>query len=161
MTLKVGHQHHAELLPHVDELRRLADDVAQLGGADLRQRLGAELAFIDDQLVPHMRMAEQHLYPELERLLEDPRAMAPMRREHEAMRRLLTELRGVSEHLSDGPISLRDELVLRRILYRLYAMLQVHLGEEERYLAIIDRNVTDVEVRGLIEGMHHADSVGL
>jgi iron-sulfur cluster repair protein YtfE (RIC family) len=161
MTLKVGHRHHAELLPHVDELRRLADDVAQVSGVDLRARLGAEMAFIDEQLIPHMEMAEQHLYPELERLLEDPRAMAPMRREHEAMRHLLSELRELSQRLPDGAISLREELVLRRVLYRLFAMLQVHLGEEERYLAIIDRNTGDVELRGLIEGMHHAGSVSL
>jgi hemerythrin-like domain-containing protein len=87
--------------------------------------------------------------------------MAPMRREHEAMRHLLSELRELSERLPDGAISLRDELVLRRVLYRLFAMLQVHLGEEERYLAIIDRNMGDVELRGLIEGMHHAGSVSL
>lgn len=161
MTLKVGHRHHAELLPHVDELRRLADGVAQISGIDLRKRLADEMAFIDEQLIPHMEMAERHLYPELERLLEDPRAMAPMRREHEAMRRLLSEMRGLGEHLPDGQISLRDELVLRRVLYRLFAMLQVHLGEEERYLAIIDRNLADVELRGLIEGMHHAGSVTL
>lgn len=161
MTLKVGHRHHAELLPHVDELRHLADGVAQIGGLELRDRLGTELVFIDEQLIPHMEMAERHLYPELERLLEDPRAMAPMRREHEAMRGLLAELRALAERLPDGQITLRDELVLRRVLYRLYAMLQVHLGEEERYLAIIDRNLADSEVRGLVEGMQHAGALSI
>jgi hypothetical protein len=143
MTLTVGHRHHAELVPHVDELRLIADAVSELDGGELRERLGAVLRFIDEHLVPHMEMAEQNLYPELDRLLEDPRAMAPMRREHAAMRRLL------------------DELVLRRVLYRLFAMMRVHLFEEERYLAIIDRNASDPEVRSLVDGMRHAGSLSL
>lgn len=102
MTLMVGHRHHAELLPHVDELRVLADGIAGTAGKDLRDRLAAELAFIDEQLIPHMEMAERTLYPELDRLLEDPRAMAPMRREHETMRRLLGEVRRLHAGLPTG-----------------------------------------------------------
>lgn len=161
MTLKVGHQHHAELLPHVDELRLLADELAGLTGDLVRERLGERLAFIDEQLIPHMEMAERTLYPELDQLLGDPRAMAPMRREHQEMRRLLDEIRRMREQLPDGPISVRDELVLRRVLYRLFVMMRIHLFEEERYLAIIDRNASDPEVRSLVDGMRHAGRVGL
>jgi iron-sulfur cluster repair protein YtfE (RIC family) len=161
MTLTVGHRHHAELVPHVDELRLIADAVSELDGGELRERLGAVLRFIDEHLVPHMEMAEQNLYPELDRLLEDPRAMAPMRREHAAMRRLLDELRQLHGRLTGGPLSVRDELVLRRVLYRLFAMMRVHLFEEERYLAIIDRNASDPEVRSLVDGMRHAGSLSL
>ena len=161
MTLMVGHRHHTELLPHVDELRVLADGVRDLSGEQLRRRLGIELTFIDEQLIPHMEMAERNLYPELERLLEDSRAMGPMRREHEAMRRLVSDARAVRDHLPDGAVSVRDELVMRRVLYRLFTMMRVHLFEEERYLAIIDRNVSDPEVRALVDGMRHAGAVSL
>ena len=161
MTLKVGHQHHAELLPHVDELRLLADEIAGLPGETVRQRLGEGLDFIDGQLLPHMEMAERNVYPALEQLLEDPRAMAPMRREHAEMRRLLDEVRALRDRLPDGPITVRDELVLRRVLYRLFVMMRIHLHEEERYLAIIDRNASDPELRDLVDGMRHAGSVGL
>jgi hypothetical protein len=87
--------------------------------------------------------------------------MAPMRREHGEMRRLLEEVRTLRDRLPDGPIAVRDELVLRRVLYRLFVMIRIHLYEEERYLAIIDRNASDPELRGLVEGMRHAGSVGL
>ena len=102
MTLTVGHRHHTELLPHLDELRVLADGVQDLSGEQLRGRLAVELTFIDEQLIPHMEMAERNLYPELERLLEDSRAMGPMRREHVTMRRLVTDARAVCDRLPDG-----------------------------------------------------------
>lgn len=161
MTLKVGHQHHAELLPHVDNLRILADDIQELGGERLRERLGAELAFVDEQLIPHMEMAERNLYPELQRLFEDPRAMAPMQREHLELRRLIDQARAMRERLPDGNVAIHDEILLRRVLYRLFVMMRVHLFEEERYLAIIDRNASDPELRALAEGMRHAPPEGM
>jgi iron-sulfur cluster repair protein YtfE (RIC family) len=161
VTLTVGHRHHAELLPHVDELRLLADSILDIDAGQLQERLGRQLRFVDEQLVPHMEMAEANLYPELDRLLEDPRAMAPMRREHAAMLRLLDELRQLHARLSGVPLSVPDELVLRRILYRLFAIMRVHLFEEERYLAIIDRNASEPEVKALVEGMQHAGAVSL
>jgi Hemerythrin HHE cation binding domain len=156
MTLKVGHQHHVELLPHVDQLRVLADGISVLGGAALKERLDAELIFIDKQLIPHMEMAERNLYPELNRLFEDPRAMAPMQREHLEVRRLIGEARAIKDRLPDGPVAVQEEMVLRRVLYRLFVMMRIHLFEEERYMAIIDRNASDPEVRSLVEGMRHA-----
>lgn len=156
MTLKVGHRHHAELLPHVDALRMLADEITGIDGSALDARLGTELDFIREQLIPHMEMAEQNLYPELNRLLEDPRAMEPMQREHQELRRLVTTLQGSRDRLSGGPVSIHDELVLRRLLYRLFVLIRVHLAEEERYLAIIDRHADDPERASLIAGMNHA-----
>jgi hypothetical protein len=154
MTLKIGHRHHTELLPHVDALRVLADDIEQADGSVLRARLDTELRFIRQQLVPHMEMAERTLYPQLQQLLEDPRAMAPMEREHREIRRLIVAAEAIRDRIGDAIISLHDELQLRRILYRLFVLMRVHLAEEERYLAIIDRNAPDL-LESLVAGMRH------
>lgn len=155
MVVSAGHQHHAALVPHVDALRQIADDIDQLTPQQIAGRLAEELTFIHEQLLPHMEMAERTLYPHLERLLEDPQGMDPMRREHAEVHRLLERLASYQASLGGGSIVLRDELALRRILYRLFSLMRVHLHEEEHYLAIIDRHEGAADVAGLREAMEH------
>ena len=42
------------------------------------------------------------------------------------------------------------------MLYRLYAMLKVHLAEEELYLGVLDRNLSAEEKDALAQGIEHA-----
>ena len=44
--------------------------------------------FLTGPLLPHVEAAEQTLYPELERMYQNRHSMAPMRREHDEVRRL-------------------------------------------------------------------------
>jgi hemerythrin-like domain-containing protein len=150
-----AHQHHAEILPHVEALRVLADDLAQPEPADLGPRLAAEVGFLKGQLIPHMEMAEARLYPRLEQLLQDVRAVEPFRREHVEVRRLIHEIDQASGHLST-PVRAGQRLQLRRALYRLFTILSVHLAEEEQYLPILERNLSDAERSELVSEMQHA-----
>ncbi len=155
MVVVAGHQHHTALLPHVDALREIADQLHELQPAEAARRLADELTFVHEQLLPHMEMAERTLYPHLERLLEDPQAMAGMRREHAEIRRLLEAVAGYQVRMVGPTIHLRDELGLRRALYRIFSLMRVHLHEEEHYLAIIDRHEPASEVVALREAMAH------
>lgn len=150
-----SHQHHAEILPHVDALRVIADDLAQADPPDLSRRLRAEVAFLYAQLIPHMEMSEARLYPRLEQLLEDGRAMEPFRREHADVRRLIDEIDATSVRLT-SPTRPADRMGLRRALYRLYAILSVHLAEEEQYLPVLQHNLSESELTDLASGMEHA-----
>jgi hypothetical protein len=49
-----------------------------------------------------------------------------------------------------------EGLSLRRALYRLHALLKVHLAEEEQYLAVLDRNLTAAEKDVLARRLEHA-----
>jgi iron-sulfur cluster repair protein YtfE (RIC family) len=160
MVVVAGHQHHAVLVPHVDALREIADQLHELPPSDAAHRLAAELAFVHEQLLPHMEMAERTLYPHLERLLEDPQAMDAMRREHAEIRRLLEAVAGYQVRMVGPSIHLRDELGLRRALYRIFSLMRVHLLEEEHYLAIIDRNESTSELAALREAMEHTATRG-
>ena len=60
---------------------------------DVRRGRGRMSRFLTGTLVPHVDAAEQTLYPELERMFQNRHSMAPMRREHEQVRRLVAELR--------------------------------------------------------------------
>ena len=42
-----------------------------------------------------------------------------------------------------GSVTLCRVLVLRRVLFQLYALLKVHLAEEDAYLRILERGVSD------------------
>jgi hypothetical protein len=45
---------------------------------------------------------------------------------------------------------------LRRALYRLHAILKVHLAEEELYLGVLERNLTDADKDVLARSLDHA-----
>jgi hypothetical protein len=149
---KVAHEHHDALLPHVDALAELADAIGKSPSNELTERLAKEHEFITTQLVPHMERAEATLYPALERLLQNRHSMTPMRREHELVRRLIGELGDLRGRSAEFGVQLR----LRRVLYRLYAILKVHLAEEEAYVAILDRNLSADQTEELARGMAHA-----
>jgi hypothetical protein len=48
-----------------------------------------------------------------------------------------------------------EGLELRRALYRLHALLKVHLAEEEQYLAVLDRSLTPAEKDVLARRLDH------
>lgn len=149
-------EHHARLLPHVDRLLDLADMVGHVDCEATHALFEEEYAFIVGQLVPHMDTIERTLYDRLEQLMGRRHSMAPMRQEHEAMRHLVEELSRYRRHVDGCRWTAVEGLGLRRALYRLHAILKVHLAEEELYLGVLDQNLTDAEKDRLARGLDHA-----
>ncbi len=83
--------------------------------------------------------AVRSVYPELERMFQNRHSMRPMRDEHDEVRRLVGEYSTLSAELREGRVTLARSLALRRVIFGLYALLKVHLAEEEAYLRIVDR----------------------
>jgi hypothetical protein len=108
------------------------------------------------QLLPHMEAIETTLYGELDRLMEGRHSMAPMRREHVELRRLIESTGQYHDVVTSGRLGSAEAIGLRRALYRLHAMLRVHLAEEELYLRVLDRNLTEAEKDELARGIEHA-----
>ncbi len=115
-----------------------------------------EYGFIVGQLVPHMDAIEHTLYDQLEWLMDQRHSMLPMRQEHAEMRRLVEELGRYRMHAEHCDWSTIEGMALRRALYRLHSLLKVHLAEEELYLGVLERNLTDVEKDALARGIDHA-----
>lgn len=123
-------------------------------GADESWRSLVELrAFLAGTLIPHMEAAERSVYPELERMFQNRHSMAPMRREHEDVRRLVTGLDRVVDQ--DGHLTLGRALAARRVVFQLYALLKIHLAEEEAYLRIVEHGVSDDMGDVLAAAMEH------
>ena len=103
-----------------------------------------------------MAAIETTLYGELQRLMENRHSMAPMRREHDQLRLLIQSLCEYRAQVTAGNLTPAEGIGLRRVLYRLYALLKVHLAEEEQYLRVLDHNLSADEKDVLARGIDHA-----
>jgi iron-sulfur cluster repair protein YtfE (RIC family) len=94
------------------------------------------------------------LYPEVERVLGAERVTATMSRDHEEVGKLTEELTVLRGELADKCITDVQANRLRRILYGLYALVQLHFNkEEEIYLPLLDARLNQEEGQALFESM--------
>jgi hemerythrin-like domain-containing protein len=151
---QAAHEHHERLLEHVNRMPQTADALL----ADKPEAACARIAqlreFLDGTLLPHMAAAERALYPELERMFQNRHSMAPMRREHQRIRDLVTEFGGLVEK-DRGTVTLGRVLALRRVVFQLYALLKVHIAEEEAYLRIVEHGVQDDIAEAVTAALAH------
>ena len=153
---QVAHEHHERLTHHLDAMTATGDLVGAAPIAELRSSVDATSAFLNDLLLPHMEAAERTLYPELERMLHNRHSMTPMRREHDEIRQLVAELVRLQEKLDVGPLQTSETVALRRVIFRLYAILKVHLAEEQLYLGIVQKGVSPESADVLAAAMDHS-----
>lgn len=140
---RVAHEHSERLLLHIDSMPETGDLILTASEAELKPRLDELGAFLTGVLIPHMDVAEPTLYPELERMFQNRHSMTPMKREHATIRRLVGDYMRLEPQVKDAHHTLGRAVALRRVLFQLYALLKVHIAEEEIYIRIIDRGVAD------------------
>lgn len=150
------HEHHDKIQPHVDRLPELAEMIGRVPPEEFATHFEAECGFITGQLVPHMEAIETTLYGRLEQVMGERHSMTPMRREHDQLRGLFGSLCEYRKAASGGSLDQADEIGLRRVLYRLYSILKVHLAEEELYLGVLDHHLSAEEKDALARGIDHA-----
>ena len=153
---QVSLEHHDRLMRHVDGMPAVGDAVGAAPVTELRPRIDEMVGFLNGLLLPHMEAAERTLYPELERMLQNRHSMTPMRREHDEIRELVAELVDLQRKLDAGPLHTGQTVALRRVIFRLYAMLKVHLAEEQLYLGIIEHGVSAESAEKLAAAMDHS-----
>jgi quercetin dioxygenase-like cupin family protein/iron-sulfur cluster repair protein YtfE (RIC family) len=130
-------EEHAGLFPHLDHLGSLASEATTLGEGELRTRLREVLAFLQDDLLPHAREEEVSVYPAAEKLLRAVGgATRTMSIDHRFVGEMVEELSGLGE----GLMSSASKERMRRLLYGLQAVLQVHFTKEnEAYVPLLNR----------------------
>ena len=151
-----SHEHHERIMAHVDALPELAAMIDKVDSDTFIRHFETECEFISTQLVPHIEAIETTLYGELDRLMDRRHSMEPMREEHARLRRLFTSLCHYRQAIERGQFTQDETIGLRRVLYRLYSLLKVHLAEEEMYLRVIDRDLSPEEKDALARGIDHA-----
>jgi iron-sulfur cluster repair protein YtfE (RIC family) len=152
-----GHQHHERINTMLDGLPALADMLDERPlPARFTDRYGTVCGTMTGTLLPHMESVESALYPELDRLMQNRHSMAQMRREHEDIRSLIERLGTFAEAIEADALGPAGSIGLRRVLYRLYSLLKVHLAEEEEYLRVLEHNLSEAEQTELIRNLEHA-----
>jgi hypothetical protein len=152
---QVTHEHHERILRHVDRIPGTADRLLTADASAAATELDEIVTFLNDSLLPHVAAAEKTLYPELERMFQNRHSMAPMRREHEEVRRLVASLTGRTAEVHAKGLALSRTLGIRRDAFQLYAMLKIHLAEEEALLHLMGKGVTDDVADLLAAAMDH------
>jgi hypothetical protein len=138
-------EHPDRSIEHVDRLPGIADLIGRADAATIWAAFRPEHAFISGRLVRHMDAIESSLYEPLQRLMAGRHSMAPMRREHEELLRLIDSLGDFATSLEAGELDVDDGIAFRRALYRLHSIVKVHIAEEELYLGVLDHNLGEVE----------------
>jgi hypothetical protein len=152
---RVAHEHHERLIQHVDTMPALGDMLLTAKPDELRLPVAGMDAFLSGLLIPHLEAAERTLYPELERMLQNRHSMTPMRREHAEIRKLVVDFHRLEQQVTEPHPSLARSLALRRVLFRLYALLKIHLAEEELYVGIVNHGVTADAAELLASALEH------
>ncbi len=148
---------HKELIPHIEMLREVADQIGTAPKSLLMQLVSEASTFLEHHLIPHAQAEEKALYPTVGRLMNAPMATATMSRDHVEIGRLTEELAALVKHNSGTSISASQENDLRRVLYGLYAVVKLHFAkEEEVYLPLLDARLTQEDARKLFEEMEAA-----
>jgi len=152
-----GHEHHERINTMLDGLPALADMLDERPRpARFEDRYHTVYATVTGTLLPHMESVESTIYPELDRLMQNRHSMTQMRREHADIKSLVERLGTFAEAIEAEALGPAGTMGLRRVLYRLYALLKVHLAEEEEYLRVLEHNLSEAEQAELIKGLEHA-----
>jgi hypothetical protein len=153
---KVTHEHHERLMQQVETMPSVGSALLSASLTEVRPRLQELRTFLNDLLLPHLEAAERAIHPELERMLQNRHSMAPLRREHEEIRRLVAELSRLVDGLDETKATVGQIVALRRTIYPLYALLEVHLVEEELYVPIVDRGVSEEAAAAVAAALDHS-----
>ena len=130
---------HRTLRPDLARIRDVADHLDAGRPAESIARLRDVQRFLVEELDPHEQAEDHDLYPVLARVLGGNDPTATMSRAHVEIGHLIRRIGSVIDDLDpDGPDN-DDIIELRRLLYGLHAILQLHFAQEdEGYLSLAD-----------------------
>jgi hemerythrin-like domain-containing protein len=146
-------------MPHVDELRIIADYAQDIDAAGLQDRICREHVFLTQEFLPHMEIEQQGWYPAIELIVSKEGSVAPLRHAHDEVRALMERL-GQACHETEGPLDANWVLAARRTLYQLYALLKVHLAEEELNAPLLERELSEAQATGLAAQLEFGEPPG-
>jgi iron-sulfur cluster repair protein YtfE (RIC family) len=152
---RVVREHQERLVRQVDRLPALGELIDGRRTAELGALLGEMCTFLTELLLPHMEATERVLYPELERMLQNRHSMTPMRREHVEVRAAVDQMLKLKRLIDGGQFGTREQLALRRTVFRLYALLKIHLAEELLYAGIVEHGASAEDELALAAAMDH------
>jgi soluble P-type ATPase len=129
---------HRMLRPNIDEVQAAADAIGTVPNPQAIAIARAVHRQLTGEVLPHEHAEDTELYPMLARVLGGTDRTATMSRGHVEIAHLTARIGRLLDDTSDNPTP--DDLIeLRRLLYGLHAVLQLHFAQEdESYLSIVE-----------------------
>ena len=115
------HAEHEGLLDEIEHIRLAARELPRLSTEERDLLRGRMLEFLRGTLVPHAKLEERELYPQVARILGHPDSTAAMIYDHLAIRERIADL-------ADADAA--DTGALQELLYGLYALIKTHFWRE-------------------------------
>jgi len=92
-----------------------------------------------DDIIPHETDEDRVLYPVIATALGGTDPTATMSRAHSEITRLSTQVGMVIDRIGEGAPAAAEARDLQRLLYGLYALLELHFAQEdESFLSLVD-----------------------
>ncbi|HEX5042184.1 MAG TPA: heavy metal translocating P-type ATPase [Candidatus Polarisedimenticolaceae bacterium] len=134
---------HGGLRPQIARLRSLADRLDFIPAAQARAELAEVRSFLEEHVAPHERHEDATLYPAVARVLGGDDPTAPMSRSHLEIAHGIARYGRILDDLPEEGLAPEDLRDLRRVLYGLHAVLELHFAQEdELYLSLFDEAQT-------------------
>ena len=130
---------HSVLRPDLARIRAAADALDATRPAESLAIVHDIHRFLVEELAPHEEAEDATLYPALARVLGGNDPTATMSRAHVEITHLIRRIGSVLDDIPPAGPDENDIIELRRLLYGLHAVLQLHFAQEdEGYLSLAD-----------------------
>jgi heavy metal translocating P-type ATPase len=132
---------HLALRPDIDLLRVAADRLGATPTADALDLVRRAHELLVTEIEPHEKAEDRQLYPLIAEALGGTDPTGTMSRTHAEISRLTVRIGAILDRVGAGPPSSDDVLELRRLLYGLHAILELHFAQEdESYLSLAEED---------------------
>ena len=139
---ETSHEHHELIEPHVDRLPELAEMIGSVTPEASRRASRRSAASSSAGSCRTWRRSRPRCTGDSNRSWRGATRWRRCDASTSDLRGLFASLCEYSELVADERLGEADQIGLRRVLYRLYSMLKVHLAEENLYLGVLDRNLS-------------------
>ncbi len=130
---------HRTLRPDVSLLRSAADQLGTRSGPEAMGAVRAAHRLLVDEIGPHEQAEDRLLYPAIAGALGGTDPTGTMSRAHAEISKLTAQTGMIIERVGDDAPTPGDVLELQRLLYGLYALLELHFAQEdESFLSLAD-----------------------
>lgn len=134
---------HRTLRPDLDRLRVAADQIGTRPAPEALAAVRNVHGFLVDELLPHEEAEDAVLYPVFARVLGGTDPTGTMSRAHTEIAHQVRRLGRLLDETDPVDPDPEDLMELRRVLYGLYAILELHFAQEdEGYLSLVDQPST-------------------
>ena len=128
---------HLALRPDIDMVREAADQLGAVPDATALELVRRAHRLLVTEIEPHEEAEDRQLYPAIAEALGGTDPTGTMSRAHAEIARLTARTGAILDGIHESNPSADDIIELRRLLYGLHAILELHFAQEdESYLSL-------------------------